>query len=136
MPQSTPEYIHVEKPTIDQLISMGWQHIEGDKFNSQITERENFKQVLLIQRLKTVIKRINLDDNGNSWLDDIQVNAVVSQLERLAASRLMEANKAATELLLSGTTILGKDGKQHTVHTVQMINGVVLSGILKVLAKA
>ncbi|MBW4595961.1 MAG: HsdR family type I site-specific deoxyribonuclease [Brasilonema angustatum HA4187-MV1] len=118
MPQSTPEYIHVEKPTIDQLISMGWQHIEGDKFNSQITERENFKQVLLIQRLKTVIKRINLDDNRNSWLDDIQVNAVVSQLERLAASRLMEANKAATELLLFGTTVLGKDGKQHTVHYI------------------
>jgi hypothetical protein len=29
MPQPTPEYIYVEKPTIDQLISMGWQYIEG-----------------------------------------------------------------------------------------------------------
>jgi len=29
MPQPTPEYIYAEKPTIDQLISMGWQYIEG-----------------------------------------------------------------------------------------------------------
>jgi type I restriction enzyme R subunit len=29
MPQPTPEYIYVEKPTIDQLISIGWQYIEG-----------------------------------------------------------------------------------------------------------
>ncbi len=118
MSKQTPEYIHVELPTIQQLSEMGWQHIEGHPFDLRVTERENFKQVLLIQRLKTVIKRINLDDNGNPWLDDSQVNAVVSQLERLAAPRLMEANKAATELLLSGTTILGKDGKQHTVHYI------------------
>ncbi|KAB8317305.1 type I restriction endonuclease subunit R [Tolypothrix campylonemoides VB511288] len=118
MSKQTPEYIHVELPTIQQLSDMGWQHIEGHPFDLRVTERENFKQVLLIQRLKTVIKRINLDDNGNPWLDDSQVNAVVSQLERLAAPRLMEANKAATELLLSGTTILGKDGKQRTVHYI------------------
>jgi hypothetical protein len=30
----------------------------------------------------------------------------------------MEANQAATELLLKGTTVLGQDGKQHTVHFI------------------
>ncbi|MEG4965709.1 HsdR family type I site-specific deoxyribonuclease [Microcoleus sp. B6-A1] len=118
MPQLTPEYIYAEKPTIDQLISMGWQHIEGSWDNPQITDRENFKQVLIGDRLKTAIKRINLDDNGNPWLDDTQVNAAVSQLEHLGAQRLMEANQAATKLLLKGTTVQGQDGKDQTVHFI------------------
>jgi type I restriction enzyme R subunit len=118
MPQPTPEYIYAEKPTIDQLISMGWQYIEGSWDNPQVSDRENFKQVLISDRLKAAIKRINLDDNGNPWLDDTQVNAAVSQLERLGAQRLMEANQSATELLLKGTTVLGQDGKQHTVHFI------------------
>jgi type I restriction enzyme R subunit len=118
MPQPTPEYIYVEKPTIDQLISMGWQHIEGSWDNPQVTDRENFKQVLMGDRLKAAIKRINLDDDGKEWLDDTQVNAAVSQLERLRAQRLMEANQAATELLLKGTTVQGQDGKPHPVHFI------------------
>ncbi len=118
MPQLTPEYIYSEKPTIDQLIGMGWQYIAGSWDNPQVTGRENFKQVLISDRLKTAIKRINLDDNGTPWLDDTQVNAAASQLERLGAQRLMEANQTATELLLKGTTILGQDGKQHTVHFI------------------
>jgi len=118
MPQPTPEYIYVEKPTIDQLVSMGWQYIEGSWDDPQVTDRENFKQVLISDRLKAAIKRINLDDNGNPWLDDTQVNAAVTQLERLTSQRLMEANQAATELLLKGTTVLGQDGKQHTVHFI------------------
>ncbi|MEP0802770.1 type I restriction endonuclease subunit R [Funiculus sociatus] len=118
MPQQTPEYIYSEKPTIDQLTSMGWQYIEGRWDDPQVTDRENFKQVLISDRAKAAIKRINLDDNGNPWLDDTQVNAAVSQLERLGAQRLMEANQAATELLLKGTTVLGPDGKQHTIHFI------------------
>ncbi|MBD2438102.1 type I restriction endonuclease subunit R [Nostoc sp. FACHB-110] len=118
MPES-PEYTHVEKPTIQQLSRMGWQYIEGSWDNPAITERDNFKQVLLTQRLKASIKRINLDDNGNPWLDDIQVQTAVSQLERQGANRLMEANQAATDLLLKGTTVLGQDGKQHTVHFIE-----------------
>ena len=117
MPQPTPEYIYVEKPTIEQLKSMDWQNIEGSWDNPQVTERENFKQVLLSDR-SAAIKRINLDDEGNPWLDHTQINAVVSQLERLSAQKLMEANLAATELLLRGTTVLGQDGKQHTVHFI------------------
>jgi type I restriction enzyme R subunit len=118
MPQQTPEYVHVEQPTINQLKSMGWQYIEGSWDDPQVTDRENFKQVLISHSLKTAIKRINLDDSGNPWLDDTQVDAAVSQLERLGAQRLMEANQAATELLLKGTTVLGQDGKHHTVHFI------------------
>jgi predicted metal-dependent hydrolase len=55
MPQPTPEYIYVEKPTIDQLQSMGWQYIEGSWDNPQLTNRENFKQVLISDRLRSIL---------------------------------------------------------------------------------
>ncbi|MEG4629368.1 HsdR family type I site-specific deoxyribonuclease [Microcoleus sp. AR_TQ3_B6] len=119
MSQPTPEYIHSEKPTIDELIGMGWQYIEGSWDNPQVSDRENFKQVLIINRLKAAIKRINLDENGNEWLDETQVNAAASQLERLASPRLMEANQAATELLLKGTVVEGPEGKDVTVNFIE-----------------
>ena len=50
-----PEYIHVEKPIIDQLVSMGWQYMLSDKFNYKVTGRDNFKQVLLINRLEAAM---------------------------------------------------------------------------------
>jgi type I restriction enzyme R subunit len=39
--------------------------------------------VLLTGRLRTAIKKINLDDEGKPWLDDDRVNEVVSRLERI-----------------------------------------------------
>lgn len=56
MPQPTPEYIYVEKPTINQLKSMGWQYIEGSWDNPQVTDRENFKQVLISDRLHPILE--------------------------------------------------------------------------------
>ncbi|MFV9644517.1 MAG: hypothetical protein ACNYWU_01720 [Desulfobacterales bacterium] len=49
---------------------MGWDHIEGDIDVPYLTERESFRDVLLTDRLRKSVKRINLDDNGNPWLDD------------------------------------------------------------------
>ena len=118
MPQQTPEYTHVELPFIQQLKSMGWQHIEGDWDIASLTERENFRQVLLTGRLQKALKRINLDDDGNPWLDDTHVNLAVGRLERLGAHKLIESNIAATELLLKGTPVEGQDGKQHTVQFI------------------
>jgi len=111
----TPEYLFSEKPTIAQLTlpSMGWRFIEGDINNPQITGRESFKQVLLLGQLKDAIRRINLDDAGNPWLDDGQVSAIASRLDRISASKLMEANQIVTDLLLKGTTSEGSDGKEH-----------------------
>lgn len=58
MPQPMPEYIYAYKLTIDQLISMGWQYIQGSWDNPQVSDRENFKQVLISGRLKTAISSV------------------------------------------------------------------------------
>ena len=74
MPQPTPEYIYVEKPTIDQLQSMGWQYIEGSWDNPQVTDRENFKQVLISDRLRPIL--------------DTQIAALVRRWVRSGSDRI------------------------------------------------
>ena len=64
--------------SIEQFKRIGWQDIQGDRFDVSVREGENFQQIIISDRLKAAIKRINLDDNSNPWLDDIQVNAAVS----------------------------------------------------------
>ena len=99
MTQTPDEKTYVEMPFIEQLKAMGWKHVEGDIDVPYLTERESFRDVLLTARLSRAIKKINLDDNGNLWLDDDRVNQVVSALERISAPKLMEANKKAFELI-------------------------------------
>ena len=72
-----------------------------------LTERESFRDVVLADRLRKTVKRINLDDNGNSWLDDDRVNQVVSALELISAPKLMEANKKAFEVIVHGVEVEG-----------------------------
>ncbi|MFV9691499.1 MAG: type I restriction endonuclease subunit R [Desulfobacteria bacterium] len=119
MAQSPDEKTHVEIPFIEQLKAMGWEHIEGDIDVPYLTERESFRNVLLTTRLRRAIKKINLDDNGNPWLDDDRVNQVVSALERISAPKLMEANKKAFDLIVQGVEVEGDSvlhgGKEKTV---------------------
>lgn len=95
----------VELPLIEQLKGMGWRHLPGDIDVPYLTERESFREVLLRDRLRASLKRINLDDDGRPWLGDGRANQALGALERLGAPRLMEANQLATELLLKGTSV-------------------------------
>ncbi len=47
MAQSPDEKIYVEIPFIEQLKTLGWDHIEGDIDVPYLTERESFRDVLL-----------------------------------------------------------------------------------------
>jgi type I restriction enzyme R subunit len=107
MSQTDNERRAVELPLIAQLQGMGWQQIEGHTGVPYLTERQSFREVLLTGRLREAIHRINLDDAGQPWLDERRVTEAVSALEHLGAHRLMEANQAATALLLSGTSVEG-----------------------------
>ncbi len=119
MAQSPDEKTYVEIPFIEQLKAMGWEHIEGDIDVPYLTERDSFRDVLLADRLRKSVKRINLDDNGNPWLDDDRVNQVVSALKRIDAPKLMEANKKAFNLIVHGVEVEGdpvlRGGKEKTV---------------------
>lgn len=105
-----PEFTHVEQPFLDQLISRGWKWTTGDLDFPTVSGRSWFREMLLHADLMQALRRINRDDEGNEWLDDGRIATAVSAIERLAPSKLMEANKAATDLLLKGTTVEGVPG--------------------------
>lgn len=101
------EYTLVERPLIEQLKGLGWSYLEGDKFVPELTERESFREVLLISRLRAALRRINLDENEHEWLDDSRITQAVTELQRLEGFKLMERNETATKLLTRGTDIEG-----------------------------
>jgi type I restriction enzyme, R subunit len=123
---SGPEFEHVEQPLIDQLISMGWKYTTGNLDDPSVTARGNFREVLLLPDLRDALTRINLNDKGEPWLDDPRISQATSSLQRQAAAKLMEANRASTELLWKGTTVDGIEGwdvgRARTVHYIDWDN--------------
>src|SRR4030042_4993270 len=93
------EYDLVERPFCEQLKAMGWQWLEGDTDVPELTERLNFREVLLKDRLKAALRRINPGPDGKPWLDDARIERAIRGLEQLEAHRLMGANKVAAQLL-------------------------------------
>jgi type I restriction enzyme R subunit len=100
------EYDLVERPFCLQLQAMGWQWLEGDTAVPEFTERSDFREVLLKERLKAALAKINLRD-GKPWLDDDRVRRIIEKLEKAEGHRLLEINESATKLLLNGTEIDG-----------------------------
>ncbi|HUX86079.1 MAG TPA: type I restriction endonuclease [Chloroflexota bacterium] len=79
--------------------------------------------MLLLDRLRAALLRINPDPAGQPWLDDARLNQAVAALERLGGgTRLIEANRAAFALLLDGTAVDGvperDGGRAQTVHFI------------------
>ena len=118
----SPEYEKVERPFIDQLISMRWKWTTGNLSEPSVTGRESFREVILREDLRRAIEKINLDDDGKPWLDEGKTNQAISALERIGAAKLIEANQAATELLLKGTAVEGvpgwDGGRERTIHYI------------------
>lgn len=117
------EYTAVELPLLRQLLAMGlWSHIEGSKSDPSASERKTFREVVLSRRLRTALRRINIDDEGKEWLDESRVAQAEAALLRPSALKLIEANQEATSLLLTGTTVDGTEGRDggrgQTVHYI------------------
>ena len=102
------EYTDVELPLLRQLVAMRWSHIEGSKWDPSASDRETFREVILSGHLRAVLRRINVDEDGNEWLDESRV-AQAEEL-RSPALKLIEANQEVTSLLLTGTTVDGIEG--------------------------
>lgn len=116
------EYTLVERPLIEQLEGLGWSYLAGHKYVPELTERENFRDVLLLGRLRAALRRINLDENGHEWLDDSRIKQAVTEMQRLEGFKLMERNEAATKLISRGTDVEGTserdDGRPRRIQFV------------------
>ena len=121
-----PEYLQSELPLIKQLQAQGWQYIEGCLDDAAVTGRECFAEVLQSKVLREQLTNINLRtlENGEQvkWLDEQRVNQAISAISRIAASKLMEANQKASELLTNGIVVDGlpdwDGGRARSIHFI------------------
>ncbi|MEV4105400.1 type I restriction endonuclease [Nonomuraea sp. NPDC049649] len=110
------EYTLVERPLIEQLKSMGWNHAAGAEKGAVLpliakaSLRNTFDEVILEDHLRDALARINLDDQGHPWLDDTRISQAYNALTRVPATSLLEANKHVTDLLIKGVAVDGPDG--------------------------
>ena len=122
-----PEYAEVEEPFLDQLALMDWKVVTGNLDHPSATGRNTFRDVLIEPDLRAAIRRINLRD-GKEWLDDDRISQAVSAVERIASTKLIEANQAGTELLLTGIPVEGlpdwDQGRSRTIHYIDWDNPV------------
>ena len=111
----------VEKTFVEQLVGLGWRYVEGDADAPAATGRSSFIEVVQEATLRHKLHELNLHD-GQPWLDAERISQAVSAITRVGAHRLMEANRAATELLLGGITVDGlpgwDGGRNQTIHYI------------------
>ena len=98
------EYLHVEKPFLDQLASLGWTVIDqGQGFiptDPAASLRESFREWLLPEVFRDAIRAINRTADGTPWLTDRQLEDLRSQILRQPNRTLLEANEAIQALFL------------------------------------
>jgi type I restriction enzyme R subunit len=98
------EYLHVEKPFLDQLRALGWkavEHGQGTIPSDPATSlRTGFREWLLPSVFREAIRAINLTPQGKPWLTERQLDDLREQLLRQPNRTLLEANEAAQALFL------------------------------------
>ncbi|MFE7588029.1 type I restriction endonuclease subunit R [Kitasatospora sp. NPDC057512] len=109
------EYLLVEEPLIEQLVSMGWRHERGGVTGTELKHpgaslRSSFAEPFFERLLRRKLRELNLDVHGSEWLDEVRISQAVNTLTRLPSSTLLEANTVSTDLLLTGTTVDGLSG--------------------------
>ena len=107
-----PEWGLVEWPLLEHLCSLGWETmVWSERQPSDNVSRSSERDVLLEQRLRSALVRINPGSTGGPWLDETRIKAAVAELGSMpAGAKLLEANGQATNLLLQWVTVPGVEG--------------------------
>ena len=107
-----PEWAQVEGPLLDQLALLGWETLAWSKRQPEDqVSRSSDREVLLEERLRLALVRINRGSADEEWVDDTRIDSAIAELRSLPAGvKLLEANRASTELLLGGVPVTGLDG--------------------------
>ncbi|PKN68517.1 MAG: type I restriction endonuclease subunit R [Deltaproteobacteria bacterium HGW-Deltaproteobacteria-12] len=104
------EYANVERPFLDKLQQLGWEVVDhGTGFIPQdpaVSKRTSFREVMMEQEFRSSLRRINLTDDGRSWLTEKQIDDVVREVITHPGVGLIAANKTIFELLTKNTTAI------------------------------
>jgi len=97
------EYLHVEKPFLDQLGTLGWKVIDqGYGFipsDPAASLRHNFREWLLPDVFRHAVRAINRTAGNKEWLIHRQLDDLRDQLLRQPNRTLLEANEDSQKLL-------------------------------------
>jgi type I restriction enzyme R subunit len=98
------EYLHVEKPFLDQLAAFGWTVIDqGQGFitsDPTASLRDSFREWFLPEIFRNAVRNINRTADGTPWLTGRQLDDLRSQILRQPNRTLLEANEAVQALFL------------------------------------
>jgi len=98
------EYLHVEKPFLDQLADLGWTVIDqGQGFipsDPGESLRSSFREWILPDVFREAVRETNLLDDGQPWLTGRQLDDLRDQILRQPSRTLLEANEAIHSLFL------------------------------------
>jgi type I restriction enzyme, R subunit len=86
---SNPEYIYSELPAIELFKSMDYQYYDASKKD----ERESIYDIILTDRLKAALKRIN------KGITESALNKAIDKISGISATSLIEANQQVWELI-------------------------------------
>jgi len=78
--------------------------VPGIPQDPAISKREHFKEVILTNEFRESLKRINLTEDGRSWLTEKQIDDVIREVTTQPGVCLLQANKIIHELLTKNTT--------------------------------
>ncbi|MEH6957250.1 type I restriction endonuclease subunit R [Neobacillus drentensis] len=108
------EYTEVELPFIDQLVSYGYEYLEGKKLDF---ERKGRGSIVLEGRLAESIRRLN------DWISDSNVEKAVKQLVTIQSVDLWDANNKMFEWLFGqGISVLQDLGGGKKNQTVRLFD--------------
>lgn len=104
------EYTEVERPMLVQLGAMGWQYVRGDLDYPQKTFRERFRDVVLRDKLRQAIRRINRDESGNEYLDDVTIDRAIREFLTTTEFSTFDRNRELTDKLIRGVSVDPAEG--------------------------
>lgn len=97
------EYLHVEKPFLDQLSALGWTVIDHGQgiipSDPSVSLRNTFREWILPEVFTKSVCSINLTEGGKSWLTERQIDDLRSQILRQPNRTLLESNEFIQALL-------------------------------------
>lgn len=94
------EETYVEIPFCEQLARLGWEvrHLPAGAEPGE-SQRLSFREVIIEPELREALRGIN------PFLEDDQITEVITRLDAIPQTPLIEANITATDLLLNNTTV-------------------------------
>lgn len=119
------EYLHVEKPFLNQLASLGWMVIDQGHglipSDPTASLRESFRECLLPEVFRTSVRSLNRTADNQAWLTDRQLDDLRDQFIRQPSRTLLEANEAVQALFLKAQVDVNEAIGEHDP-VVQLID--------------